>query len=307
VRPSSLLDATMNVLAREGRGQVRRAAQEPVASHNGSAQLPEGMSRLRGARILLVEDNEINQLVAREMLTDAGLVVEIAENGQVAVEMVKAGRYDLVFMDMQMPVMDGVQATQHIRQLHAAAQLPVLAMTANAMEQDRQVCLAAGMNDTVTKPIDPAALWAALLRWIPARADDCAPLVQAGCAPASSQWDGIDGLEPAFGLKQASNKPVLYRQLLGVFVRQQADCPARIHQALADGDLAEAERLAHTLKGVAAGLGAQLVSDRAGAVEAALRTYLPPAVVQQRLAELRPPLDELVAALAARLQEPVAA
>ncbi len=307
VRPSSLLDATMNVIAREGRTQAHAPVREPAPAQAGQAGLPEGMARLRGARILLVEDNEINQLVAREMLADAGLVVDIAENGQVAVEKVQAGSYDLVFMDMQMPVMDGVEATRRIRESHGPGQLPVVAMTANAMEQDRQLCLSAGMNDTVTKPIDPKALWAALLRWIPGVAEPQAAQPCASTRSVPAEWDGIDGLDAAAGLAQASHKPALYRQLLALFVRDQAATPARILQALADGELADAERLAHTLKGVAAGLGAREVAERAAAVETALRTYLPPAVVQQCLADLRPPLDRLVAALSARLQDPVPA
>lgn len=123
------------------------------------------LASIQGARVLLVEDNDINQIVASEILRDAGLVVDIAEDGRIAVDMVQAKVYDIVLMDMQMPVMDGLVATAEIRKLGGRFEaLPILAMTANAMAQDRQRCLSAGMNDFVSKPFDPADLWRALLR-----------------------------------------------------------------------------------------------------------------------------------------------
>jgi two-component system, sensor histidine kinase and response regulator len=118
-----------------------------------------------GTRVLLVEDNEINQLVAQEILRDAGYVVEVAENGQIAVDMVRQRDWDVVLMDMQMPVMDGLQATACIRKLVNRTGLPIIAMTANAMQRDRDRCLAAGMNDFVTKPVDPEELFKILVKW----------------------------------------------------------------------------------------------------------------------------------------------
>jgi two-component system, sensor histidine kinase and response regulator len=136
----------------------------------GKASLPalpgKGLAALVGARILLVEDNDINQLVARETLEDAGLKVDVAADGQIAVAMVTQARYDLVFMDMQMPVMDGVTATRAIRKMEGLDKLPIVAMTANAMEKDRQACIDAGMDDVLTKPIDPQSMWDVLLRWL---------------------------------------------------------------------------------------------------------------------------------------------
>jgi two-component system, sensor histidine kinase and response regulator len=127
-------------------------------------QAANGLAALAGARILLVEDNDINQQVARETLEDAGFVVDVAANGQAALAMVAGGAYDLVFMDMQMPVMDGVTATRAIRRLEGMDRLPIIAMTANAMEKDRQACMDAGMDDVLIKPIDPQCMWDVLLR-----------------------------------------------------------------------------------------------------------------------------------------------
>jgi two-component system sensor histidine kinase/response regulator len=137
-----------------------------------------------GARILLVEDNDINQIVACEILRDADFVVEVADNGRIALEMARQGTFDLVLMDMQMPEMDGVTATVELRKLPAFATLPIVAMTANAMQRDRDRCLDAGMNDFVTKPIDPDDLCAVLLRWL--RPGNAGPTAGAGPAAASA-------------------------------------------------------------------------------------------------------------------------
>jgi two-component system sensor histidine kinase/response regulator len=160
--PSQLLDATAAAL---GQHPVERYA--TAASTSVSAQR---LAALRGARVLLVEDNDINQIVATEILTDAGLVVDVAPDGKVALEMVQSKPYDIVLMDMQMPVMDGITATREIRKIGRLARLPIIAMTANAMEQDRRKCLEAGMNGHVAKPIDPDELWSALLRFVAPRA-----------------------------------------------------------------------------------------------------------------------------------------
>ena len=156
VSPSAIFDSIMRVFASDG----RRVEEEGKADDGVTADL----AGLGGVRVLLVEDNELNQEVAGEILRDAGLVVDIAGNGQVAVDMVKAGTYDLVLMDMQMPVMDGLAATREIRGL-GRVDLPIIAMTANAMPADRDKCLEAGMNDHIAKPIDPDFLFATMAKW----------------------------------------------------------------------------------------------------------------------------------------------
>jgi len=157
VTSSTLLDTTLSVL----KGDDGRSGIE-----DEQAEAQYDVSHLRGARVLLVEDNEINQEVALGQLEDAKVQVDVADNGEVAVNMVRSKDYDIVLMDMQMPVMDGLEATRIIRADSRFDQLPIIAMTANAMAVDRDRCLEAGMNDHIAKPIDPDQLFGALNRWI---------------------------------------------------------------------------------------------------------------------------------------------
>ena len=303
VRASTLYDATMDLLAR--RRAVAATPREIVGAPQAPVP-PSFLASIRGARILLVEDNDINQMVAREILQDSGLQVEVADNGQVALDRVQAADFDLVFMDMQMPVMDGVTATREIRKVTRLAKLPIVAMTANAMEQDHQLCLAAGMNDALTKPIDPRALWAMLLRWIPAMAAGPAAAGETGgpaAAAGPEHWlDGLPGLDAAQGLGYVRGNEALYRSLLGRFVVSHGDACARIQDALANGEVAAAEMLAHTVKSVAGNIGARTIESLASELELALRTYAPPTLVQDHLARLERPMSALAQGLAARLQ-----
>ena len=160
VTASMLFDSAVEVLGASNSKTYEAAAGPSVE-----------LAQIRGARVLLVEDNELNREVALGLLEDAHLAIETAENGQVAVQMVAEHKYDLVLMDMQMPVMDGLGATRAIRSKPQFQSLPIIAMTANVMESDRDKCNEAGMNDHLAKPIDPEALFAALLRWIKPRAE----------------------------------------------------------------------------------------------------------------------------------------
>jgi two-component system sensor histidine kinase/response regulator len=303
VNPSLLFDLTFSSLHGRGTDAPREAA--PAATPS------QELAAVRGSRLLLVEDNDLNQRVAREILEDAGFEVDIADNGEIGVEMAGRGGYDLVLMDMQMPVMDGLSATRALRADARFAQLPIVAMTANAMQRDRDRCMEAGMNDFITKPIDPEELVATLVRWLkprslavrpqpaPVRA---APASAPAPAPASAAVDGlprIAGLDTGLGLKRMMNKKGLYLAMLKRFADGQAGTMAALREALAQGDLATAERLAHTTKGVAGNIGATPVGTAAEAVEMALRSGPGAPGLDELLAVLDRELTPLVQALAA--------
>jgi two-component system, sensor histidine kinase and response regulator len=259
---------------------------------------------LRGTCVLVVEDNEINQEVALELLSGAGIEAHIAENGERGVHQVQQVSYDLVLMDLQMPVMDGLEATRRIRAMPGYEHLPILAMTANAMAGDRERSLEAGMNDHVTKPIDPDQLFDALRRWLPNRAAQAAsePAPAPGPALATPLAAGdslttIPGLDVADGLRRVMGKRDAYTRLLRGFVSGQARVPAEIRASLADNRQSDAERAAHTLKGLAGTIGASGLSRQAGHVEGAIRRAASPEEVETLLEVLQPALDALVADL----------
>ncbi|MFY7864886.1 response regulator [Roseateles sp.] len=273
------------------------------ASAPAPSSLLEQLETRRGARILVVEDNELNQQVIRDLLTDAGLVVEVAEHGAAALDYLDThAPYALVLMDMQMPVMDGLTATRLLRERPALASLPVLAMTANAMAADRERCLQAGMNDHLSKPIEPEALWAALLQWIApqTQAQPMQSAAAAAPAPAPSSAPAlpeIAGLDMATGLRRVLGKPERYLASLQRYVTNQASAASQILQALQDADWATAERLAHTSKGLAGNIGADAVQAQAAALEHALAQQAPESQWQPLLADFEAGLASLLAAL----------
>jgi PAS domain S-box-containing protein len=236
------------------------------------------IEHLRGARVLLVEDNEINQEVAMGQLEDAEVFVDLAENGEVALRMIADNDYDVVLMDMQMPVMDGIEATRILRANPRFEKLPIVAMTANAMASDRELCLDAGMNDHIAKPIDPDQLFGVLLRWIHRPEHDVTTPPMDGASPtgsvrsASAADLAIPGIDVGAGLKRIGSNRQRYESLLRKFADQQEAVVKDIKMALAMGDPGTAERAAHSLKGAAATLGAVLVSEAAASAERAIRT-----------------------------------
>ncbi len=291
VSPSLLFDSVARILG--GAVDVARAVTDaPTDSF-------EQLAAIKGARILLVEDNDLNQEVAIELLTEAGFVVDLAENGQVALDKIRAANYDIVLMDMQMPVMDGETATREIRKDARFEDLPVVAMTANAREGDRDRCLAAGMNDHVAKPIEPADLWQALLKWIKPRHATAADVRSPGADAALPS--AIEGLDMVAGLRRVRGKKSLYLSMLSKFVAGQKSVIPEIVKALDDSLRDVAHRLAHTLKSNSAYIGASGLQQQAEAIETAIQECRPREEVDARLDELAKPLEALIAQLEQQL------
>lgn len=226
-----------------------------------------GPVTFEGSHVLLVEDNEVNQQVARELLELSLLKVTIAGHGQEAVNLLRENRFDAILMDVQMPVMDGLTATRMIRAQRLAPKTPIIAMTANAMSGDRDTCLDAGMDDYVAKPIEPDELTATLARYL----KQGGKTISDSTTATERTFPMIHGLDPKAGLRRVGQNIILYRKLLKQFRKEQGQADSELREALAREDFDSACRVAHTVKGVAANLGAVLVAGYAGDLEKRLR------------------------------------
>lgn len=284
VGPSALLDSILSALGKEvvtrGRKHQRQEANQ------------EALQKVRGAYLLLVEDNLVNQELALEIMQSAGIRVDVANNGAQAVAMVEQTAYDGVLMDCQMPVMDGFEATRILRADGRFAALPILAMTANAMSGDKEQCLAAGMNDHIGKPIDVNQLFNSLAKWVvPSDPANNTPANATGVpSQAADTLPAIAGLDIGSAMRRMDGNVQLMRKLITRFVETQSDAMHRIQEALKQGDTDTATREAHTVKGLAGNIGASQVMALAGNAESALR--------KQDAAATTAALEELAQALA---------
>ncbi|WP_373500254.1 response regulator [Desulfococcus sp.] len=276
ISPSVMFDTIIHALAKEASKETR-----PVDRKEEAADI---LKSLKGARVLIVEDNEINQMVAMEILASAGVIVSVANNGREAVDAVQLNRFDALLMDVQMPVMDGYTATRTIRSDTRFKDLPIIAMTAHAMTGDHEKSTEAGMNDHVTKPIDPAQLCEILARWIRAgsppakeeRAPESIPQKAAAKAlgdsvPTSAEVqpfpDSLDGFDLSNGLQRLQGNEDLYRKLLMSFAAKYTHTAGDIRHALDTKDYHEAHKMIHDIKGLAGNLAALQLQAAAAELE----------------------------------------
>ncbi|MCL1049744.1 response regulator [Shewanella abyssi] len=259
---STLLDTVLKVMNNE------RVPQSQV--HDGKLDFST-TEHISGAHILLVEDNVINQEVAIELLTLAGLKVSSAWNGAEAVARVASEKFDAVLMDMQMPIMDGYEATRAIRKDAKNTDLPIIAMTANAMSGDREKCIAAGMNDHLRKPIDPQQVFRTLAHWVSINEEAIALNTKNG---AVNKAFNIEGFDTEAAIARMAGNLKIYKKTLTRVVNDEADSIVRVREALQQNDLQTAILVSHTLKGIAGSIGANYLVPPTEALELLLGKQL---------------------------------
>ena len=220
------------------------------------------------ARLLLVEDNPVNRELALELLHAVGLHADMVADGFEAVQAVQRERFDLILMDLQMPRMDGLEATRHIRALPSGSTVPIIAMTASAFGEDRAACLAAGMNDHVAKPVDPAALYAAIQRWLPQTAVALSETARRSPHPGPSDVHAMPGIDAQRGLRFVGGRADIYRRVLQQFATHYGDEIEDIAGSLSADHPNEVRAVAHSLKGASATIGATRLPQLAGDLEA---------------------------------------
>ena len=251
--------------------QIGKLVAEREAQNSAAPSAP---APLAGLRVLLVDDMPTNLLIASEMLESFGITVDTADNGVLALKkaLTDGNKYDILLMDIQMPEMDGLEATRRLRADERSKNLVIIAMTANALDSERQRCQAVGMNDFLTKPIDPALLQETLFRWRPQQ--DLSALPKKPETSPMTSADGLPdlpGIDKADGLRRMMNKPSLYEKVLRDFHARFIDEATAISTAVSAGDFRTAERRAHSTKGLAGTIGASGLQNAAKALEQALK------------------------------------
>ncbi|GAB2658648.1 response regulator [Vibrio panuliri] len=294
VSASTLLDTLLSVITKD-----HAVSQRVICDKIDLNIAPE----IAGAKVLLVEDNAINQQIATELLHLIGVEVVTANNGQEAVERVMSETFDIVLMDVQMPVMDGYQATIKIRETYDQQSLPIIAMTANAMAGDREKCLTAGMNEHLSKPINPNQVFQALANWIkPTGVVSDAPRLMEYIATEPTTELRIEGFDTASALARMGGNVAAYKKTLANVAASEADVVQRVVHAVANGEIQLAVIAAHSLKGIAGNIGAVDLVKPAEQLEHALALQQ-----QQRRCEIGAGEQELLNQIDQRVCQMIAA
>lgn len=299
ISSSLLYDTIMEIFGKEIREEVSLKSYIPKQISNKS----EALKSINRARILLVEDNSINQQVATELLEQAGLVVTVANNGREAVQAVNASEYDLVLMDIQMPEMDGHEATQIIRKESRFDSLPIVALTAHAMVGEREKCLNIGMNDYLSKPIKIENLYRVLIKWI--KPGERSVSVGKGSLHSKEDYNELplelSGINISEGLKNVGREKKFFKKLLLEFYNDYRSAAQEIKEALLNGQKEYVQRRAHTIKGVAATIGADHLRKNASNLEEAFIHDIKNDNKQALLDELTKSLDEVLESIGTML------
>lgn len=285
VKPSSALPIrqALQVVTSSSRTSADRRSVLP-ASDSGKAGSADGANA--NARIWVVDDQSINRIVVKQLLDSQGYEALLLESGAEAVELIESEQAaaDLILMDLHMPDMDGIEATVRIRKLHDKERLPIVAVTADVTPEMHARCRDAGMNDIVTKPIDPGVLYASIGRWLPGAglSPSLPSPVPIGEAVGPS-WPNLPELEAGVALQRIGGKEQLYMKLLDKFMAQYSDFQQQLDRLREDGKMNDAIRLAHSLSGSAGHLGALAIQEAAATLERSLRGEDRAAEAEERL------------------------
>lgn len=252
-------------------------------------------NKIENSKILLVEDNILNQEIAKEILEDDGYIIDIAENGKVAINKINQNKYDVVLMDMQMPVMDGLEATRIVRNDFKFDKLPIIAMTANAMLEDKEKCINAGMNDHLSKPINPNELFNIIEKWSSNNLEDKEKYLKKNQLVKTVDRElNIIGLNEADGCDRVMGKKHVYLRILRNFISDERNLMKDIKREYACNNLEEVYMKVHTLKGISGNIGAYLLENKIKTLETIIKTNKNKNLIDRQIEDTNLVFDNLI-------------